>query len=66
MVVRLNPRFKQKFIEGKICPPNGNYAIQFRLDSVIAGSNNIAAFILINSDIPEENRLPVTFVSDIT
>ena len=66
MMVRLNPRNKQQFLNGGLCPPNGNYEIQFIIDSVIAGSSSSIANIPINSDLPLENRLPDNFVMDTT
>jgi len=38
-VLRLNPSIRQRYINGELCPPNGDYKIVFLLESKIAGNS---------------------------
>ena len=42
-----------------MCPPNGFYEITLLLESKIVGSNKVRLQIMIDSKIPEEERLDV-------
>lgn len=44
-VLRLNPSTRQSYINGELCPPDGDYQIVFLLESVIAGNSHRAAII---------------------
>jgi len=59
-VVRLNPSVKQSYINGEICPEEGDYQLVFLIESVIAGNSQRAATFQINSTLPAERRFSIS------
>ena len=57
--VTLEPRIMASFTDGKLCPPDGSYQIQFLLESKLAGNSYRHAKIEIASDIPSEDRYDI-------
>ena len=44
------------FLDGKICPPNGQYRLTVLIESEVIGKSTIDIYINIESDIEEDLR----------
>ena len=53
----LQPSVKNLWLDGKVCPENGDFPITFLLESAIAGDREVRVNLGINSIVPVEYRL---------
>lgn len=60
--VVIAPSAKKSWMQGKICPENGDIPISFLLESFIAGDSEIQAKVRINSLVESEFRLTVSLL----
>ena len=62
--VILNPSNLKSYLEGKICPPNGDYEITFLFDSQVVENSRVSIPLTINSDVIEEERFDASWFAN--